>query len=43
MTNIIGRAQNGEPQFYAFLPALVVLALAAVIFVVILTLSLIHI
>ena len=37
VTNIIGRAQNGEPQFYAFLPALVVLALAAVIFVVILT------
>ena len=37
VTNIVGRAQNGEPQFYIFLPALVVLALVAVIFVVVLT------
>ena len=34
---IVGRAQNGEPQFYVFLPALIVLALVAVVFVVILT------
>ncbi len=32
-----GRAQNGETQFYIFLPALVVLALVAVIFVVVMT------
>ena len=37
VTNILARASNGEPQFYIFLPALVLLALAAVIFVVILT------
>ena len=37
VTNIVGRAQNGEPQFYFFLPALLVLALVAVIFVVVLT------
>ena len=37
VTNIVGRAQNGEPQFYAFLPLLVVLALVAIVFVVILT------
>ena len=37
VTNIVGRAQNGEPQFYVFLPALIVLALVAVVFVVILT------
>ena len=37
MTNIVGRAQNGDPQFYFFLPALLVLALVAVIFVVVLT------
>ncbi len=37
VTNIVGRAQNGEPQFYIFLPALLVLALVAVIFVVVLT------
>ena len=34
---IVARAQNGEPQFYVFLPALIVLALVAVVFVVILT------
>ncbi|HIX94770.1 MAG TPA: preprotein translocase subunit SecY [Candidatus Gemmiger excrementipullorum] len=37
VTNIVGRAQNGEPQFYVFLPVLIVLALVAVVFVVILT------
>ena len=37
VTNILARASNGEPQFYIFLPALVLLALAAVVFVVILT------
>ena len=36
-TNILARAQNGEPFFYIMLPLLVVLALVAVIFVVILT------
>ena len=37
VTNIVGRAQNGEPQFYVFLPVLIVLALVAVVFVFILT------
>ena len=36
-TNILARAQNGEPFFYIMLPLLVVLALVAVVFVVILT------
>ena len=36
-TNILARAQNGEPFFYIMLPLLVVLALVAVLFVVILT------
>ena len=33
-TNILARAQNGEPFFYIMLPLLVVLALVAVLFVV---------
>ena len=37
VTNILARAQAGEPMFYVFLPLLVVLALVAVVFVVILT------
>ena len=37
VTNILARASNGEPQFYIFLPLLVILALVAVVFVVILT------
>ena len=37
VTNILARAQNGEPVFYIRLPLLVVLALVAVVFVVILT------
>ena len=37
VTNIRARAQAGEPMFYVFLPLLVVLALVAVVFVVILT------
>ena len=37
VTNILARAQVGEPMFYVFLPLLVVLALVAVVFVVILT------
>lgn len=36
-TNILARARNGEPFFYIMLPLLVVLALVAVLFVVILT------
>ena len=36
-TNILARAQNGEPFFYIMLPLLLVLALVAVVFVVILT------
>ena len=36
-TNILTRAQNGEPRFYIMLPLLVVLALVGVVFVVILT------
>ena len=36
-TNILARAQNGEPFFYIMLPLLVVLALVAVVFVVVLT------
>lgn len=37
VTNILARAQAGEPMFYVFLPLLVILALVAVVFVVILT------
>ena len=37
VNSILARAQNGEPMFYILLPLLVVLAVAAVIFVVILT------
>ena len=37
VTNILARAQAGEPMFYVFRPLLVVLALVAVVFVVILT------
>ena len=37
VTNILARAQAGEPMFFVFLPLLVVLALVAVVFVVILT------
>ena len=36
-TNILARAQNGEPFFYIMLPLLVVLALVAVVFVIIMT------
>ena len=36
-TNILARAQNGEPFFYIMLPLLLVLALVAVVFVVVLT------
>lgn len=35
--NILARAAAGEPQFYIFLPVLVILALVAVVFVVVLT------
>ena len=36
-TNILARAQNGEPFFYIMLPLLLLLALVAVVFVVVLT------
>ena len=36
-TNILARAQNGEPFFYIMLPLLVVLALVVIVFIVIMT------
>ena len=37
VTNILARASNGEPQFYIFLPLLLVLALVVIVFIVIMT------